>query len=616
MDSPAAPSLDLPVEIPLDESLFRDILGSINALVLLLDPQGRVIHCCLSSESSRFFKPGSVNGKPFCEIAPLTDEKGNADPVCSTLSEGKREFHYRSALTALNGEKAIISWSLSQIPAGGGTLRYIVATGIDITLQEMMEKRSSEFEARVRSILAYAPLAIFMIDDTSAIVIANRKAAELTGYPEEELKGSSMDILIPESIKARHEALHLQYLKHPTAHVMGAGKDINCLRKDGREVPVEVALSHIDSPSGSLTVCFVSDITVRKTIESELKKAREEFIAILAHDLKNPLASMMGYAQILQRRLGKEADKDVFEYLMMISQSGSILLNQINNIVTASRMDAHMSTYHFESFSFSEVLEKMKALFMPLAQFQEITLEFSSSKDLKVYGDKDKLSHVFENLVINAFRYTPRGGTIGIEARPEGEMAVIKVFDTGKGIPAKDQEHIFEKYRQVQGEKKGTGLGLYIVKNVLEAHRSPIALESSPGKGTSFTFSLPATKEKEAPLAGSFLVVCSNEKLRSSITAYLESEGTLPELASNGMEGLRMASTGDYHSIIISDDLPDLTVKDFMKALKLGEATINVPLIVITEKDSHSHGKKPARALRWPSDSGLLRGMLEERASQ
>jgi PAS domain S-box-containing protein len=242
----------------------------------------------------------------------------------------------------------------------------------------------------------------------------------------------------------------------------------------------------------SLSKVLVSiiDITARVEAQEELRRAREEFIAILSHDLKSPLASMMGYVQLIERIVGDK--EDLVHYLQMIKEIGGVMLNLIINIAETSRLESHTISCNFTDFSLIELFRELKRTFGALSIKHNISLSFSCPPEAVIRVDITKIRQVFHNLIINAFRHTPDGGSIEISGGyvRKKKRILFEVKDSGCGIPESEQEKVFEKYVQGEGARKGTGLGLYIVKKFLECHGSDIEIESQQGSGTSFRFSL------------------------------------------------------------------------------------------------------------------------------
>ncbi|GEM_PF-1970514 len=233
------------------------------------------------------------------------------------------------------------------------------------------------------------------------------------------------------------------------------------------------------------------DITEKKHAEDALNKARQDFVSILIHDLKAPLASVMGFMDLMERSLSREKMTREKEYSSLIRHSCNVMLNLIQNIVESSRIDSNKFTFNFDSFPLAELISEFQKSYSPLTDRERITLDFRCPPDIIVKADRAKMRQVFHNLLSNALRFTPRGGTIGVIVDKEGDRVAVKVADTGKGIPLSEQEHLFQKFTQARGERHGTGLGLYIVKNILEGHGSEVSMKSAPGEGTEFFFSLP-----------------------------------------------------------------------------------------------------------------------------
>jgi signal transduction histidine kinase len=225
--------------------------------------------------------------------------------------------------------------------------------------------------------------------------------------------------------------------------------------------------------------------------EESLQYTREEFIAVLTHDLKSPLASIMSYARLITDPRQGEISANKLEFAQVISKSGEIMLQLINNMVNVSKIEAGLMNYNFEIFPLEGLFTELKQTFDPLAMEGSISLEFNCPGEMPVRGDRNKLRQVFYNLLSNALRYTPSGGQIAVSALMEDHHVSVEVCDSGTGIPEVEQDKIFNKFAQVQGERCGTGLGLYIVKSFLQGHDSDVLLVSTKGKGTKFFFTLP-----------------------------------------------------------------------------------------------------------------------------
>lgn len=241
----------------------------------------------------------------------------------------------------------------------------------------------------------------------------------------------------------------------------------------------------------------------REQMMRKLDETRTEYVTLITHDLKVPLASIFAYVELLTEKLPPDGESR--EYAQAIYHSCNIMHALIENIVSVSMAETGQMRYLFGNFSFNELLAKLKGIFYAHTQARGITLNFSCPPDVFVYADKLRIYQVFHNLLSNALYYTPRDGTISIIATPFKEMINIEVSDTGRGIPKEDQEKVFEKFIKASDAKSGTGLGLYIVKNILKGHGFDISLQSEKGKGSKFFFSLKkGSLEKNGATKGDF----------------------------------------------------------------------------------------------------------------
>lgn len=236
------------------------------------------------------------------------------------------------------------------------------------------------------------------------------------------------------------------------------------------------------------SVCYAIE---RHKIHKEMNEMREEFITVLTHDLKSPVASILGYAELIADPESGEISDRKLEYAQNIQHSGARLLNSINNIVETSKIEAGQMKIMFENFLISDLLKELRITFEPLAIKNKINLDFSCPEGTSIYADIGKIREIFQNLISNALRYTPKGGTISIKVNPQDECVAIEVADTGCGITESEQKKLFKKFVTVNDRLQKTGMGLYIVKNFLKGHNSDIHLKSEQGKGTSFFFNLP-----------------------------------------------------------------------------------------------------------------------------
>jgi signal transduction histidine kinase len=222
---------------------------------------------------------------------------------------------------------------------------------------------------------------------------------------------------------------------------------------------------------------------------------KSEFLANMSHELRTPLNAIIGFSQVLQQRLFGEVNAKQEEYLDDILSSGNHLLSLINDVLDLSKVEAGQVELEVATFSLREALERGLVMVREPAMKHgvRLSLELAPGDDL-VNGDERRVRQVVFNLLSNAVKFTPEGGSVVVaSARVDGEVRV-SVTDTGPGISPKDQERIFEEFQQTDvgvEQHEGTGLGLALSKRLVELHGGRIWVESEPGHGSRFTFTLP-----------------------------------------------------------------------------------------------------------------------------
>ncbi len=233
-----------------------------------------------------------------------------------------------------------------------------------------------------------------------------------------------------------------------------------------------------------------------------LDRLKSDMVATVSHELKTPLTSVqMAIHLLLEEVVGPLTPKQV-ELLLAARQDADRILTMINDLLDLTRIEQGRVKLDLQPTSVRELLAGAAARMHPQAEDAGIDLEYQvDGPDRSVLVDRDRIGHVFDNLIVNAIRHTPRGGSIRISARPEGEGVRIDVVDTGQGIAAEHLPRIFDKFYRVPGagQSSGAGLGLAIVREVISAHDGRIDVTSQPGQGTTFSFWLPAGHEEHDP---------------------------------------------------------------------------------------------------------------------
>ncbi len=243
-----------------------------------------------------------------------------------------------------------------------------------------------------------------------------------------------------------------------------------------------------------------------RTANEELKRMDQQktlFYSIINHEMRIPLTSILGYCDLL--RIGGEAREQREQLVTTIKDNGRRLLDLVNNLLDISRIEAGRMTVVQEPIAMSDIVQDALRVIQPLADQKHISIQVDVPEALPlVYADRKKASQILINLLSNAVKYTPDTGSVSVRSHPvDGNMLQTDVADTGIGIPPEQLPHIFDQFSRVETAQTrdtvGTGLGLTIVKGLVEAHGGRIWVESKEGEGSCFHFTLPVHKYRQIP---------------------------------------------------------------------------------------------------------------------
>ena len=395
----------------------------------------------------------------------------------------------------------------------------------DIAARERTEKALQDSERWFRLMFEAAPDAIALVDQAGRIRRVNAQAEAMFGYRGDELAGKGIEILLPERFHERHVRHRKGYSADPRVRPMGAGLELLGRRRDGREFPVDIMLSPVETAEGRLVLSVVRDVTERKRAESELVKAKaaaEEatraksiVLAKMSHDFRTPLNTVLVLARILGENAGKNLTPKQIEYAELISAAGRDLLALIAEILRAARSESGVvsTVFSLAPVRFSELQAHVERTFRDMAHDKglQFTIMIEPGLPPAVPTDIQRLQRILNNLLLNALKFTDEGG-VSLRIAPAASgwsaahaqlnasdgVVAFSVVDTGIGIPQDKQSIIFEQFQQADSvtatEYGGTGLGLAISRELAELLGGEITVSSSRGKGSTFTLYLPLAR--------------------------------------------------------------------------------------------------------------------------
>jgi PAS domain S-box-containing protein len=391
--------------------------------------------------------------------------------------------------------------------------------------RETEAREQASASLRFRELLEAAPDAIVEVDESGRILLMNAVTESLFGYTREELVGQPVEILIPQAFRGSHVAKRTGYWHKPVTRPMGRGLTLYALRKDGSQFPVEISLSPVHSDQGVRVAAIIRDVTERKRIEDNIRsleqrfseelaaknielerrnqeveradRLKSEFLASMSHELRTPLHTIIGFSELLAEEIQGPLNEKQRRFVDHIHRDSKHLLELINDILDLSKIESGRVELRRETFEANVALEEVAAGFRPTAAAKSLRLETIANQPQQINADRVRFKEVLYNLIGNAIKFTPSGGSIKASIGDCGEagFCTFTVDDTGVGIAQDQLQAIFDRFYQVgsttKGVREGTGLGLAITRHIVELHGGSIEAQSAPGRGSRFTFTMP-----------------------------------------------------------------------------------------------------------------------------
>ena len=452
--------------------------------------------------------PEKLTGKYIDETFPALRNAGIPGRFADVVRTGKAGEYEDIYYT----DKRIVesAYSVKAFPLPNNR---VGVTFDNITVRKLTEIAFRDSEERYRKLISTVPDLIVLTDLSGTITFINDNSFPLMGQHQvEELTGQNILSFISEEdlpIAIENTRLMFNGKLGPKEYKLKTGNGTFYQA----EVNGDVIYDANDRPAGMVYV--IRDITSRKQAEVELIKAKEKaqesdrlksaFLANMSHEIRTPMNGILGFAELLKKPhlTGEEQQ----QYITMINKSGQRMLNIINDLIDISRIEAGLMELRLSGSNIDDQLEYIYNFFKPEANAKGLNLTVKTphpDKETIITTDREKVYAILTNLVKNAIKFT-RSGEIEIGYNFKHEFLEFYVKDTGIGIPAERQQHIFDRFTQADIEDKmayqGAGLGLSITKAYVEMLGGKIRVESEAGKGSTFYFTLPGIsgKEKESP---------------------------------------------------------------------------------------------------------------------
>ncbi|HEX9987650.1 MAG TPA: ATP-binding protein [Chloroflexia bacterium] len=579
-----------------------------------------------------------------------------------------------------NPESGTMYWNWSIVPvdvAGDGGQRMVMIIAHDVT-ESVLARRTSQQAAQtarsradeLETVIRHMADGLVIFDAEGHMVRINPAAEALLGRKinlAEETQKYAMQLGL------HNLAGHLLTVEERPSYRALQGESVYGMpvlvkKPNGEEAILSVSTAPLMDGEGNITgaVSVYHDVTQERLAD----RLKDEFLSVVSHELRTPLSAIMGYSDLMLRGVHGGFNERQAKALNAIRANADRLLSLINDLLDVSRLEAGSVALNPEPLNLGDLLARTIAHVRILAVNAGVAIrnEVSQAGDYVVMAEEPKLLQIIENLLTNAIKFTPTGGSVTFRAAfsplapddprlaeggadmPEGGVprsVVISVSDTGAGLEKDQLERIWDRFYQVDSSAKrrsgGAGLGLAIVRSLISLHGGQIWVASEgPDKGSTFSFSLPAAADQvwvsptfshddwhvrrvrrtvPGAYAATVLVAEDDADQREIICDLLEMEGYQVVLASNGEEALQLASALRPSAIALDVILPRTDGWEVLNRLKSDPETQDIPVLIISVVDQQEFGRKLGadeyliKPLEPASLRAVVRRLIRERAS-
>ncbi len=615
--------------------LLRVTLASIADAVIMTDPGGRVTFLNPVAERLTGWPLQEAQARPLEAVFATEHEQTRAplvSPVGRALAENRVVGQASQAiLIARDGSEIPIDHSASPIHDERGAVVGAVLVFRDVGLRRAADRARDESEARKAAILRNALDAIITIESTGRVVEINPAAEELFGYTQAEAVGRELaELILPAELRERHREGLKRYMATGRSTLLFERLEMPARRKDGSQLLVQLSITPTRDGSRTLFSGFMRDISHEKEAErriyelvTELKhnaRRKDEFLAMLSHELRNPLAPLRLSLEIVRRA---EADPALTAQAWQTMDRQLVHVERlVDDLLDISRITRDVLELRRSRVDLVGIVQQAVEASQPLCAAAKHRLDVAlPPQPLPLDADAVRLVQVFNNLLNNACRYTPPGGRIQVTVAREGRQAVIAVRDSGRGIPADMLPRVFDMFMQAErgsDRTSGLGIGLTLVKRLVELHGGQVTV-SSAGKdqGSEFVVRLPlaadgaeARPPEPAPVPDSrlvrrrILVVDDNVDSAMALSTILGLSGYQVRVAHDGVQALDVEAAFQPEAVLLDIGLPAMSGHEVARRIRARADGRRVLLIALT-------GWGQSEDRRKSSDAGFDHHMVK-----
>ena len=489
-------TIDITERKEMEETLrFSDAaFKSIHESVIATDTNFTITHWNEISEQIYGIKASQATGKTLQNVIEIVEKYPGENEERFNNLNISGYLHEEQLHRTKHGEV----WVDMSIQTIGGTEKrsgwVMLATAI--TQRKLAEEALKRSEEKYRELTTTSIDGIISMDRNMRIIIWNQGAERIFGYKEKEILGKPVVMLTPVKNRGKTGEILTKLFETNGKGDSSRIVEAQLVRKNGTVVPVEMSLSKRKVEENYLVTGIVRDITERKEAEEKLRQIdqmKSEFLSNVSHELRTPLQSIGGFAKLILE--GKVPDVETQqEFLEIIDRESQQLGVLINSLLDMSRLESGRFQINKRLLPLRDTFIDSIKIFHSLARDKDVSLGEDIPETLpEIEVDAERLRQVIVNLMSNAIKFSDPGGRVTAKLATSNGELLFQVKDRGIGIDKKAMSHLFERFYRAEDKlaRGGTGLGLFISKQIIEAHGGRIWAESKPGEGSTFSFTLP-----------------------------------------------------------------------------------------------------------------------------
>ena len=466
---------------------------------------------------------------------------------------------------------------------------------LDVLTVKQATALAREKETRLQAIVESAGDAIITIDEKGCIKTFNPAASRIFGYGVESLNGQHAGQLFAQACRARIGIHMRDLLAHGLKSETQSRMEVMGQRADGNAFEAEMVVCQIQVEGQREFVGIVRDISEGKKIE----RMKNEFVSTVSHELRTPLTSIQGSLGLLIGGAVGEIPAPARQLLGIAHNNCERLVRLINDILDVEKIESGHIHFNMGLYALMPLVHQAIEATQPFAMQFQVTFKLQlpdSEAPLCVLADPDRLVQVIVNLLSNAAKFSPAGGTVDVIVKAHGASIRLSVIDRGCGIAQEFRGRIFQKFAQADAsdsrQKSGTGLGLSISKAIVEKLGGRIDFESQDGLGSEFFVDLlQAAPASPVIRSTASVLVCEGEPdIANMLARTLEKGGFGSEVAVTAEQARHMLMTRDYQAITLDLALPGEDGLSLLRWLRTQEKTRSLPVVIVSAQFQHAEG--------------------------